>query len=89
MPAIYEPKIIDEVVGIECDNCHEEYHDGVNDFYVDYTFGYGTALDGTQLHLALCDKCLAVMVATFVQNPVFKTEQGLLSGNDVLTLLKA
>jgi len=58
MPVLYETATFDREVGMECDKCGKVDKDGLNEFVIRYTFGYGSPLDGKHVEAAICDHCL-------------------------------
>lgn len=56
--------------GASCDRCTLELYvcdsgDIVGGHHFSYTFGYGTAYDGSNLNVTLCDSCISSLLGQF------------------------
>ena len=62
-------------VGFICDRCGTEVISGslrIDNFQVDYTCGYGTALDDTRISFQICDTCLHEIVEKEIPKAIIK-----------------
>jgi len=72
MPANYKKVEVDELEGLICDSCDKDCTSDASDsFVVNYSYGYGTGLDGCRVEFALCDHCLTHLAANYIKNVKF------------------
>lgn len=67
MGKIYKKKqtTYNECIGFVCDRCKKTIEKGgfrTDNFSIDYTCGYGTPYDMTQIEATICDECLVDII---------------------------
>lgn len=72
---IVETEIVKEQrridIGFKCDICDVIIENGrqrTDNFFIDYSAGYGTAHDGSRLQADICDNCLFDVIAKAIPN---------------------
>jgi hypothetical protein len=89
----YEKKRISQnvPVGMTCDCCGKEFCEQgmqINDFRLQHTFGYGSAIDMTSVSAAICDECLFDIVVEKLPGAVFTDHHNQRSRDRLIELVR-
>jgi len=68
MPVRYAQVSVPTFDGMVCDVCGKEDFEGCGTFAIDYTFGYGSPIDGENVKAAVCDVCLEHIIKSEIPN---------------------
>lgn len=75
MPVLTSKEITEKRYGMVCDRCGKRDEHGCNDFVVEHTCGYDSALDMGSISFALCDNCLLELALRHIPGAIFTQDR--------------